>query len=238
MLPRTRSVTVESFEDLSPHMRRFVLTGPDLADFPPAMESAHVKVMVPSPADAKPSLLSKLAIRKQMRSYTIRFFDRVSKRLTIDFAINDHRGRAADWAKEAKVGDELTIAGPGSVKHPDFNAPWHLFAADLTALPALAATLERLPRDAQGHVVVQIPDEADKQELALPTAMTLEWLIAPTHIANGLLDRVKALPWLRGEPAMFVACESAEVVAIRNYLRTQPMFNAKKLYASGYWTAE
>ncbi|MEM8981467.1 MAG: siderophore-interacting protein [Pseudomonadota bacterium] len=237
MLPRMRRVTVESFEDLSPHMRRFELVGPDLADFPEQMESAHVKVIVPTAADEKPSLLSKLALRKRMRSYTIRYFDRIKRKLTVDFAINDHRGLAADWAKDAQIGDELKIAGPGSVKHTDFEADWHLLVADLTALPALAATLERLPRDAQGHIVVQVPTESDKQVLAVPEHMSLRWLILPVHAEHALLAAVKELPWQAGEPAMFVACESKEVVAIRNYLRGQPNFDESKLYASGYWTA-
>ncbi|MFK8054412.1 MAG: siderophore-interacting protein [Woeseiaceae bacterium] len=237
MKAKIRNIVVQSLEDLSPHMRRIVFAGPDLADFPDRQESAHVKVIVPEQNASKRGFWPALAKKSRMRSYTIRFFDHAARTLTMDFAVNDHRGLVADWALTTKVGDSVQIAGPGSIKHTDFDAEWHLLLADLTALPALAATLERLPNSARGHIVVQVPTIADKQDLAVPDNMTIQWIINADTSQNLLLKALPDLEWLPGEPAMFVATESSHVVEIRKYLREQPGFRKDKLYASGYWTA-
>lgn len=235
MKPKIRETYVESVEDISPHMRRLTLSGPDLVDFPEGKESAHVKVIVPEPDGADPGFWAGLRLKKRMRSYTVRNFDARALRMTIDFAVNDHRGIAADWALTAKSGDRLRIAGPGKVKHTNFDAPWHLLLGDLTALPALAATLEKLPEDAYGHVILEVPTSDDKQQLTVPKNMTLSWIINDDHSQNQLLEHLKSVEWLLGSPSIFVAGEASQVVDIRSYLKQMPNFRKDNLYASGYW---
>ncbi|WP_425401960.1 siderophore-interacting protein [Gilvimarinus chinensis] len=43
-------------EDMGPHMRRIVLHGDDLKDFPADQESAHFKAIFPQPGKTKPKL--------------------------------------------------------------------------------------------------------------------------------------------------------------------------------------
>tara|TARA_B110000495_G_C23033518_1_gene616340 strand:- start:17 stop:487 length:471 start_codon:yes stop_codon:yes gene_type:complete len=147
MGPTMRMTQVLSVDDLSLHMRRIVLTGDSLSDFPENKESAHVKVIFPdvNSADKKPKLGLYLGFKKWMRSYTIRSFDKQNLALAIDFAVRDHEGLASNWALQAKVGDYLGIAGPGDIKHTNLLADKHLLFGDITALPAIAATLEKLP---------------------------------------------------------------------------------------------
>jgi NADPH-dependent ferric siderophore reductase len=57
--------------------------------------------------------------------------------------------------------------GPGGAYAPDPEAAWHLMVGDLSVLPAIGAALQRsLP--ASVHVLVELDDEADRQELTRP----------------------------------------------------------------------
>lgn len=238
MKPKMRMAQVHKVEDLSPHMRRIVFSGNDLNDFPFHQESAHVKVIIPQPGTQKPKLGLYFGAKKWMRSYTIRHFDTTSKHLAIDFAVNDHNGTISGWALEAKQGDYVGIGGPGPIKHTDFKADWHLIVGDFTALPAIAATVERLPADSKGYIIVQIPTAEDKQNIRTPPNMTIQWLINSEVSKNILLEHTKAIEWLNGEPAIFIAGEASQVKTIHQYAKTQPTYKKSNTYASGYWKAK
>lgn len=237
MGPKMRMTQVVRIIDISPHMRRIVLSGSDLHDFPTEQESAHVKAIFPRPGETMPKLGSILVSKKWMRSYTIRNFDNISKELSIDFAVNDHQGLATDWARQTKVGDFLGIAGPGETKHTNYNADWHLIVADLTALPAAAAILEKLPDDATGYALVQVPTEQDMQSFRVPNGVLLEWVVSPYQPRNLLLESVKQLVWKAGVPAIFIAAESGHMQAIKLFVKSQPGYSKIQTYASGYWKA-
>lgn len=234
---KMRMTQVARIKDISPHMRRIVLTGEDLNDFPSNQESAHFKAIFPKPGQIKPKLGLYPGFKKWMRSYTVRAFDEYSKELSVDFAVNDHTGLATNWAINAKVGDYLGVAGPGDIKHTNYHAHWHLFVADLTALPASAATLEKLPRNAIGAAFIQIPTEDDKQLINAPEKIQLNWVINQQHNKNALLEQVEKFDWLDGEPAIFIAAESGQMQAIKKFLKTKPGYTKQQTYASGYWKA-
>lgn len=230
-----RLTQVHNVIDLSPHMKRIVLSGDDLEGFPTNQEGAHVKVVIPAPGELVPKIRIGPNMKKFMRSYTIRYFDCAKNLLTIDFAVNDHVGVAANWAMNAQVGDYLGIAGPGPTKYTDYLAPWHLLIADLTALPALAVSLEKMPSDAVGYGLVQVPSEQDIQELQKPEGIDLKWVINSDLTKNALLDELKLLQWKPGSPAIFIAAGSSQVKSMRDHVKKMPNFNSDKLYASGYW---
>lgn len=234
---KMRMTQVARIKDISPHMRRIVLTGEDLNDFPSNQESAHFKAIFPKPGQIKPKLGLYPGFKKWMRSYTVRAFDEYSKELSVDFAVNDHTGLATNWAINAKVGDYLGVAGPGDIKHTNYHAHWHLFVADLTALPASAAILEKLPRNAIGAAFIQIPTEDDKQLINAPEKIQLNWVINQQHNKNALLEQVEKFDWLDGEPAIFIAAESGQMQAIKKFLKTKLGYTKQQTYASGYWKA-
>lgn len=238
MIPRLRMTHVEEVIDLSPHMRRIVLRGIELSDFPENKESAHVKVFIPERYERKSSISMFAKYKSAMRSYTIRAQDPVKKTLTLDFAVNDHDGRISHWANHAKLDDVVGIAGPGSVKHPDFNAPSHLLIGDLTALPAIAATLERLPQNAVGNAFIQVPDVEDKQTFNTPPGINIEWLIEPYSGDNVLLAKVKNMVWPIEHPAIFLATEATHVKEIKGYLLDQKSVHSKLMYSSAYWNVK
>ncbi|MDN3682462.1 siderophore-interacting protein [Vibrio tapetis subsp. quintayensis] len=232
-----RMTQVHNIIDLSPHMRRIILSGSDLNDFPVGQESAHVKIVLPSPGQIKPKLGFSFGMKKRMRSYTIRAFDDITKQLTLDFAVNDHQGLATGWASNAQIGDYLGIAGPGKAKYPDYLADWHLLIADLTALPALAAILEKLPESAQGQVLVQVPSLADRQEVKIPIGINLKWVINSDPSQPKLLEELESITWQSPNPAIFVAANAQQVKGIRQYIQKNRNYNSDKSYFSGYWKA-
>ncbi len=234
---KVRMAQIACINDLTPHMRRIVLTGDDLRDFPQGKESAHVKVIVPKPGEDKPRLTFSPDMKKWARSYTVRKFDPVSHELTIDFAVNDHNGLVSNWALLAKPGDLVGIAGPGPTKHTNYHADWHLIVGDLTALPAVAATVEQLPPGAKGYVAIQIPTEDDKQFIKLPEQISLSWIINPDIRKNALIEHLTELRWLEGSPAIFIASESAQMREMKAFVKNQPGYQSDLTYASGYWKA-
>lgn len=81
MAVRFRMTQVVRIEELSPHMRRIVLSGSDLQDFPAGQEGNYVKAIFPRLGETTPKLGLSIGFKKWMRSYTIRAFDEVAKEL-------------------------------------------------------------------------------------------------------------------------------------------------------------
>ena len=232
-----RMTQVLTVTDLSPHMRRITLTGESLADFPENKESAHVKVIFPNPESTskKPKLGIYWGFKKFMRSYTIRAFNKEKQTLDLDFAINDHKGLATNWASQAMSGDYLGIAGPGDTKHTDLFAENHLFFGDITALPAIAATLEKLPTDAVGKAWIQIPTNEDIQTLTLPSNIDIHWLVTPNKLTNEFLVGLQSMGPELQNTAIFIATETSIVKQLKSHLNSNCRYNKSKLYASAYW---
>lgn len=237
MKSKMRMTAVLAVENISPHMRRITLTGDALFDFPESRESAHVKVIFPDPvsADKKPKLGFHFGFKKFMRSYTVRAFDKTRKTLVIDFAVNGHKGLATNWASQAKPGDLLGIAGPGDTKHTDFFAPNHLFFGDITALPAIAATLEILPKSAKGYAWIQVPNEQDIQPIAKPEGVTIQWLITEDKVTDKFLNGLESQGQDLRDTALFVAAEASVVKQLKKHLNNHCQYDKSKLYASAYW---
>src|ERR1700738_5183139 len=80
---RRRMLTVFSIELLTPRMRRFGFTSPDLGDFVSAAHDDHIKLFFPG--------ISKNGDGGEtcMRDFTPRRFDRSRRTLFIDFALHE-----------------------------------------------------------------------------------------------------------------------------------------------------
>lgn len=94
-------------------------------------------------------------------------------------------GVAARWARDAQVGDTLSMLGPN--KHligPDYggiefrpgSARTVLLAGDETALPAICSILEALPASISGHAVIEVPDASDEQVVPTRSGVQITWL--------------------------------------------------------------
>ncbi|MEV0718978.1 siderophore-interacting protein [Asanoa sp. NPDC050611] len=242
--PQQHVLTVESTEQLTPHVVRVVATGASLADFANnGHTDAYVKLLFVDPALGlePPYDLAELRAtlpREQLpvvRTYTVRWVDRVACRLAIDFVTHGDTGVAAPWAMKAAPGDRLVVSGPGGAYAPDPEAGWHVLAGDLSALPAIAAALESMPGDACGVAYLEIDDDADILDLKCPEQLTVHWLVNPDPNDIAFLARaVDEGPWPTDAVHVFAHGERESVKAIRAVLRTRGI-PRESISISGYW---
>ena len=136
---------------------------------------------------------------------------------TLDFVVHGDDGVAGPWAAAAKPGDVLQLIGPGGAYTPDPDAAWHLMVGDLSVLPAIGASLQRVPAGVPVHVLVELDDEADRQALTSPGDLHVTWLRADGS-DRVLLDAVRALAFPDGPVHAFVHGEASSVRAVRRHL--------------------
>lgn len=239
---RPRRLTVVDTHVLSPHLRRVLLGGPDLHDFPESQAGAHIKLFIPSPGQALQ--LPRLGAngvewppgpRPIARTYSLRGRDARGGTLSVDFVLHGNGGPASKWAAQARVGDAIGLSGPGGPPLYRADAERHLFCGDLSALPAIAAVLERLPAQARGLALIEIADLADELPLRHPPGIELRWLRRAPDAESPLPALVAKARWSALDQASAtVAGERAAVAAIRALLLEKGL-RRDRLYAVPYW---
>ncbi|WP_437693475.1 siderophore-interacting protein [Sorangium sp. So ce176] len=233
---------------ISPRMRRITLGGEAIAGFPARSDGAHIKVFFPRGDQAAPELPTlgpegpvwpPLPRRPITRTYSVRRYDAQAGELDVDFVLHGDDGPASRWARRARPGDRLGIAGPGGPDPMLGPADWYLLAGDLSALPAIAALLETLPATARGHALVAVPDASEIQHLARPPHVALTWVTLDGASAPSprLEDAIRALIWPEGRVFAWVAGESSSVLAIRDHLLDERGLGREAMYAIPYWKA-
>lgn len=240
---RTRHATVVSTERLTPQMVRVVVGGDDLEGLEAGAFTDHyVKVQIPPPGATYAAPFDAEAIKEQRpreewprtRSYTVRAWDAQRSLLTLDFVVHGDAGVAGPWAAAARPGDVLQLTGPGGAYTPDPDAAWHLMVGDLSVLPAIGASLQRVPHGVPVHVLVELDDEADRQELTSPGDLHVTWLRADGS-DTVLLAAVSALEFPPGPVHAFVHGEASSVRAVRRHLLVEREIPREALSVSGYW---
>ena len=231
--------------ELSPTMVRIVLGGPELVGFTPNEYSdQYVKLVFLRPGVDYPRPLDLSAVRDlfpssdwpQQRTYTVRSWDSVAQELTIDFVVHGDEGLAGPWARAAQPGDEMIILGPGGGYSPNPLADWHLLIGDESALPAISASLERLPAAAVGHVVLEVDEAAQEQPLAAPEGVQVQWVHHGSRpLGEALVEAVAALSFPAGEVHAFVHGEAGVVKELRRLLKVDRAIPLANLSISGYW---
>jgi len=239
------TTTVVRTQQLSPTMVRVVLGGAGLAGFSANEYSdAYVKLVFLRPGVDYPSPLDLGAVRAQLpasewpqqRTYTVRSWDPAAQELTIDFVVHGDEGLAGPWARGAQPGDEMIILGPGGGYVPDPQADWYLFIGDESALPAIAAGLDRLPADAVGHVLLEVDGPDQEQSLTAPEGIELRWLHhGPRPLGEALLEAATALTFPAGRVHAFVHGEAGVIKDLRRLLKLERGIPMADLSISGYW---
>ncbi|MDK1473519.1 siderophore-interacting protein [Streptomyces sp. 549] len=245
--PRVRRATVLRTQQLSPHMVRVVLTGPELEGFPVGGHSdAYVKLVFPRPGTELPEPFDLAQVREELprhrwpvtRTYTVRRWDAQTAELTLDFVVHGEEGIAGPWAAGAKPGDVVHLLGPGGGYAPSRESDWHLLAGDESALPAIAAALDRLPADASARVLIEVAGPAEEQRLTAPPGAEVVWLHREGAPPGRLLvDAVRALDFPEGRVQAFVHGEAGFVKELRRHLRLDRNLPRELLSVSGYWRA-
>lgn len=223
---RRRSLTVQAVRHLTPRMLRVTLEGDELADFISLSPDDHIKLFVPG-EDGEVA----------RRDYTPRHHDERAGELTIDFALHD-AGPATRWAREARPGSSLEIAGPrGSAVVPlDFD--WWLLIGDETALPAIGRRIEELPVGTPVTSIVAVVDEQERQQFAGGATHRAIWAHRPTDRADDagpLLDALAGLSLPEGDGFVWIAAEAQVARAVRRQIVEILGHPPQWLRASGYW---
>lgn len=241
---RTLLTRVVSIEPLTPGMLRIVVGGDDLDGFTVGAFTDHYVKLVLPPAGAPyaapfdPEQVKATLPREQwprMRTYTVRAFDPARRLLTLDFVVHGDEGLAGPWAAGAKVGDPLQLLGPGGGYAPDPEADWHLFVGDASVIPAIAASLARVPAGARARVLVQVDGPAEEQPLESAGELDVTWVHDASHGEETLLAALRALDFPAGRVHAFVHGEAGSVRAVRRHLVVERGIAKEALSASGYW---
>jgi NADPH-dependent ferric siderophore reductase len=207
---------------LTPQMIRVVLGGEGLEGFGAGAFTDHyVKLRITPPGASQP----------RTRTYTVRDWDAERGRLTIDFVHHGDSGVAGPWAAGARPGDELLLFGPGGAYTPDPEADWHLMAGDAAVIPAIAASLARVPAGVPVHVLIEVDGPEEEQTLETRGDLQLTWL----HGRDLLPAAVEALDFPPGGVHAFIQGEASSVRAIRRHLLVDRGLPREALSISGYW---
>ena len=240
-------------QDLTPHLRRIVLSGPALQGFPANSAGEHIKLLLPQAHQRVPVLPSlgpdgpiwpAAHERPISRTYTVAAFDANAGpygELAVDFVLHGENGPASRWALHAQVGDAIGIAGPAAPPRFLPQADYFLLIGDASAFAMIAACLAELPTNARGMVLLEVANSSHMCPMPHPPGIKLQWLMRHTTAPSNsrlLLAAVQSMPWPRGEVSVTLAGESHQVVALRKFLMQQRGLGKHAMYAVPYWKDE
>ena len=220
-------------------MIRITFSGPELEGFPANSAGANCKILLPSPDQSKADFADQLANgpKPVTRTYTVRHARPEAMEIDVDFVAHGETGPASAWALHAKPGSFCGFAGPSAPKLTAFYADWYLIAADMTALPVAAATLEAMPKNAKGIAVFEIIEPGDRQEIGAPEGIEMHWLVQANPLAPSIAQEqlIRRLEWPKGVVQTCIAGESGVIRALRAFLHNEKGLPKKDTYISGYW---
>ncbi|UPG88379.1 siderophore-interacting protein [Luteibacter aegosomaticola] len=235
---RMRILTVTRVQQLTPHMVRITVHGPELAGFPSASPDDHVKVFLPATDGGfnLPQMTPDGPVYPEgkppspARDYTPRAFRADALELDLDFVIHGD-GPASTWAESAKVGDKLGVGGPrGSMIVPS-DYDHYVLVGDETALPAIGRWLEEMPKHTKVTVLAEIASVKEKQALAREA----RWFIRGESPSLDYALAALAIP--PGDTFWWVATESKRARELRSLLVETRGIDKDWVKATGYWQA-
>ncbi|MCX5383452.1 siderophore-interacting protein [Streptomyces sp. NBC_00083] len=243
--PKINEAQVVRTERLTPHMVRVVLGGESLAGFTAGEHTDHyIKLLFPAPGVSYPEPFDMERIRAEFpreqwpstRAYTVRGWDAELRELSVDFVVHGDEGLAGPWAARVEPGETVRFLGPGGGYAPDPAADWHLLAGDESALPAIAAALERMPAGAVVRAFVEVSGPEEEQKISTPDGTAVTWLHrGEAPVGSTLVDAVKGLEFPAGDVHAFVHGEAGFVKELRALLRVAHHVPRERLSISGYW---
>lgn len=237
--PGPRLLTVKKAWHITPNMIRVTFAGPELADFPEGREGGNCKLLLPEVDETKDAFATRLhnGLSLIKRTYTVRHFRKDTLELDIDFVAHGDNGPASRWASNARPGAFLGFAGPSMPKVTSYDADWYLVAADPSALPIAAATLEAMPRDAKGIAVFEITAPEDTQDIEAPEGIEMHWLLHtnPAVASSQQVDFFRRMAWPEGRVQTCIAGESSVIKQLRAFLHQDKQIPRADTYISGYW---
>lgn len=215
-----REVRVVDITRISPGFLRLRFQAEALRSFVSLSFDDHVKF-----------IFNDAAGQAHMRDYTPRAFDGAAGTLDIEFALHEH-GPATDWARQARLGDVVSIAGPRGSMVIDPLHDWHLLACDATGLPALCRRLEELPASTQALVLVDLADARDQRVLASAANVQVRWVQG----SEAWLDALQQLQLpAAGDGYAWCAGEARVMARARELLVHHHRLSREAMRVAAYW---
>jgi len=238
-----RPVEVVAVRRVTPRLVSVALGGDTLAGFEIAAPTQHVKILFPAPGEDAPTLpeagpdgprFPDDRPRPVMRTFTPRRFDAASNTLDVEFVLHDE-GPASAWARRARVGHRLAVAGPGG-RMPLVLGPgrW-IVAGDESAIPAVGTLLAALPASASAEVYLEVTDSSDQMALDSAADVSASWLHRAPGAFGTSLETALSEATLTGAAGVWVACEAGAVRRIRQALLSGRSLDPSLLVTRGYW---
>ena len=245
--PETRSarparpqaiMTVQEVTEITPNLVRVKVGGNGFdAISPNAATDKYVKLMFADPKHGLTPPYDLAELREKSpeklprnRTYTVREINEDEKWLVLDFVVHGDKGIAEPWAKTARPGDTLVMAGAGGKYQPDADAAWHLLIADHTAIPAVSTALEAMNTEAKGIVLAAVEDVADRLLPEAPAGVSVVWVDNDEE----LIAAVRGLDWPEATPQVFAHGERETIKTIRKTLKDHEV-PRESLSISAYW---
>lgn len=171
------------------------------------------------------------------RALTVRTFDASAGHMVFD--IVDHAGALRDWWQSAKEGHEVLVSGMRPEFAPVEGVGHYVFAADPTAVPAVAAIVESLPETASATAVLAVDDESDKSVFPEVTGVDVVW--AKPGFAEGeahpLFEALSGVAHPGGRVVGWGRAESGVMRALRPLFLDQLSLQRGDVSLSAYWKA-
>ncbi|MBN9737158.1 siderophore-interacting protein [Pseudonocardia sp. P1] len=225
-------------------MVRLTLGGPGLAGFHSHCDEEHVRLVFPGEdgvlrlPEQDGDMLNWPRPRPVSREYTVRRHDPDAGELDIDLVVHDG-GLASDWVRTVAPGERIPVAGPPGGLAIPHGYDHYLLAGDLTAQPAIARILERLPADARGRAFVEVTDAADELPMSAPDGVEVRWVHrgdVPAGTSDALEKAVTAVrPPADARVFAWVAGETTAIKPLRRFLRDELGLDAADRDVTGYW---
>jgi len=235
----SRLMSVVSKTWVTPNMIRVTFGADWMTTLEAGIEGAHFKLFLRDANQSIEAFEEQLEVgpRPTVRTYTIRSIRVDAGEIDVDFVDHGDTGPASAWARSCDNGDVVGFAGPGPIKLKTFFADYYVLAADMSAIPVVAATLEAMPRDAKGKAYIEITTGADQQDIDAPRGIDIEWIVQPTphDVSSPSVDKIQSLPPFSGTVQTCIAGESSMIKALRQELVNRRELPKQDMYISGYW---
>lgn len=246
--PFSASVAVEAVWPISHGFRRIAMHGADLDAYTEIWPADAFKLMLPPDGGRRVDFPSRDGQgmpywpegTKQplLRAYTVRSFDAARQRIEFDVALHG-QGVAMAWLNSVQPGDGLGISGMRREFYASPDVDRHLIIGDASALPAVAAIVESLPRSVPVVACLAAADESDKQLLPAHENLTAQWVIG--HAQSGKdseLERlVRDVVKPQGRTQAWLAGEAAATRELRRFVLDECDIARADMQAGAYWKA-
>lgn len=252
--PKLTNAHVVRTERLSPSFQRVTITGADLANFNYLGYDQWFRLFIPQhPGDPielpgvdgdkwwKQYLALDEAERPHCANYTVSEVRNTSAGQELDIDVVLHwdsdgnlAGAVANWAVSAQPGSPLALLDQGLIFDPGLLRGTAIIVCDETGVPAARGILRRLPADAQGIAVLEVPNLGDAIDTESPEAVNVQWVARDGVPGHAALEALAATDMATEDVYAYVVGESSLATGGRRALHRRGIPKAQITF-SGYW---